>query len=105
MTSYLNKLFDFQECDAPCTTLDIESRLLRKVDSVNKGIKLSFDPNVRMTKSVPTMDFMTLLSNIGGVIGLTLGYSILQMVEGLDVILRFMWKKIGVTSEEKKFRI
>ena len=58
-----------------------------------------------MTKSVPTMDFMTLLSNIGGVIGLTLGYSILQMVEGLDVILKFMWKKIGYSSDEKKFRI
>ena len=33
-----------------------------------------------MTKSEPTMSPMSLFSNIGGCIGLTLGYSILQVV-------------------------
>ena len=80
--------------------MSIHSRLLRKVKSKIRGIKLYFDPNVRVMKSVPTMDLMTLFSNIGGVVGLTLGYSILQIVEGLEQLMKLMWNGIKRNGNE-----
>ena len=62
--------------------------------SVQQGIKILFDPTVRVTRSNPTMTIMTLFSNIGGVVGLTLGYSILQIVQNLDTFLQFCWEKV-----------
>ena len=78
----------------PSKTMDIKSRLIRKMETDNNGIKIMFDPIVRVTRSNPTMDIMTLFSNIGGCLGLTLGYSILQLVEKMDILLQFGWKKI-----------
>ena len=45
-------------------------------------------------KSIPTIDMMTLFSNIGGVVGLTLGLSILQALEGTEQVAKHMWRKI-----------
>ena len=60
-----------------------------------------FDSTVRMTRSDPTMTPMTLFSNIGGCVGLTLGYSILHMIENVDLILRFCWKKATSLKQQK----
>ena len=75
--------------------MKIESRLLRKVENKEKRIQLSFDPAVLVMKSIPTIDMMTLFSNIGGVVGLTLGLSILQALEGTEQLAKQMWTKIG----------
>ena len=90
----LDKIIIIQECKAPCKTMEINSRMLRKVVSVQQGIKILFDPTVRVTRSNPTMTIMTLFSNIGGVVGLTLGYSILQIVQNLDTFIQFCWEKV-----------
>ena len=73
--------------------MSIESRMLRTFPSKNKGIKILFDPTVRVTRSDPTMTPMTLFSNIGGCVGLTLGFSILQMAEQLQLRLYNFWNK------------
>ena len=70
----------FQECKVPCKTMEIESRKLREFETRRKGVKIIFDPNVHVARSEPTMSTMNLFSNIGGVVGLTLGYSLLQVV-------------------------
>ena len=75
--------------------MNIESRLLRKVENKEKRIQLSFDLAVLVMKSIPTVDMMTLFSNIGGVVGLTLGLSILQALEGTEQLAKQMWRKIG----------
>ena len=74
--------------------MEIHSRVIRKVVSAQQGIKILFDPTVRVTRSNPTMTIMTLFSNIGGVVGLTLGYSILQIVQNLDTFVHFCWEKV-----------
>ena len=66
--------------------MSIESRLVRTVETNNKGIKIMFDPTVVVTKSAPTMSLMTLFSNIGGCVGLTLGYSLLQLGEKMQML-------------------
>ena len=60
--------------------MEIESRKLREFETRRKGVKIIFDPNVHVARSEPTMSTMNLFSNIGGVVGLTLGYSLLQVV-------------------------
>ena len=61
-----------------------------------------FDPTVRLTRSDPTMTPMTLFSNIGGCVGLILGYSILHMIENVVLFLRFCWKKAKTLKQSKK---
>ena len=85
---------NIKECKAPCKTMDIQSRLMRQIPTTSTGIKIMFDPIVRVTKSSPTIELMTLFSNIGGCLGLTLGYSILQLVVNSETLLQFGWKKI-----------
>ena len=59
-----------------------------------QGVKIMFDSSVTIVKSSPRLDAMILLSNIGGILGLTLGYSILdianigKIVEGVTSILK-----------------
>ena len=77
----------------PCKTMEIESRMIRQIEYEN-GVKITFDPSVLVTKSRPTMDLITLLSNIGGCLGLTLGYSILQIAGQIETIIRVTWKWI-----------
>ena len=74
---------------AHCKTMDIDSRLIRTYEFEENVIKIIFDPTVRIIRSDPTMSPMTLFSNIGGCVGLTLGYSILQMVEKVELFLQY----------------
>ena len=73
--------------------MEMESRKLRSID-YTKGLKIIFDPNVRITKSNLTITPMTLFSNIGGCVGLTLGFSLLQILEKLGAICNFFKKKL-----------
>ena len=84
----------FQDCKMPCKTMEIESRMIRQIELIN-GVRIIFDPIVHVTKSRPTMDLMTLFSNIGGCLGLTLGYSILQLVGEMETIIMVTWKWIA----------
>jgi hypothetical protein len=54
------------------------------------GIKVMFDPTVHVSRSKPTMDLVTLFSNIGGILGLTLGYSLLQLFETIQLLFNFV---------------
>ena len=78
--------------------MNVEYRLLRKVENKEKRIQLSFDPAVLVMKSILTIDMMTLFSNIGGVVGLTLGLSILQTLEGTEQLAKQMWRKVIATK-------
>ena len=78
--------------------MNIDSRKLRTIKYEEKGIKIIFDPTVHVTRSDPTMTAMTLFSNIGGCVGLTLGFSILQMVEQLMILLQNVWKKASLMA-------
>jgi hypothetical protein len=70
--------------------------------SAQQGIKILFDPTVRVTRSNPTMTIMTLFSNIGGIVGLTLGYSILQVVQNLDICILLCWEKVKQKAAQWK---
>ena len=70
----------------------ITTRMIRTVESEENGIKLSFPPRILVSRSSPTFTMMNLFSNIGGVVGLTLGVSIMQFVQIFDKAFLFSWK-------------
>ena len=53
-------------------------------------IRLVFEPQVEVTRSVPTMTGFTLVSNIGGILGLLLGIGVLQILEIIDQGMRYL---------------
>ena len=61
--------------------------VLKRVPSTKKEIYITISPDVQVTKSVPTMTMLSLISNIGGILGLTLGLGFLQIAEHLDKLL------------------
>ena len=84
----VDKGFVFQECKTPCKTMNVESRIIRSFDSYGDNtIQIIFDPSVRVTQSEPTMPLLTLFSNIGGCLGLTLGYSLLHLGEKIQLVM------------------
>ena len=80
--------------------MEIKSRHMRQIGFMT-GIKIMIDPIIRVTRSNPTLEPMTLFSNIGGCLGLTLGYSLLQLVEKMDILFLLGWKKIKQKVAEK----
>ena len=82
-----------QDCLAPCTHLEINSREIRTIDSEKNGIKVIFDPTVRVFTSTQVMDLKSLISNVGGCLGLTVGYSILQLGENIFILVQLVLKK------------
>ena len=64
------------------------------------------DLNIEISSEMPAMTFITLVSNIGGVLGLFLGMSFLSFVEvfelGFEIFL-IVYKKL--TYREKVFRV
>ena len=85
---FTNPSFE-QDCATPCTRLDIVGKLQRTAPSTGESwIRLIFEPQVEVTRSVRTMTGFTLVSNIGGILGLLLGMGVLQILEIIDHWLR-----------------
>ena len=92
---------EYPECMRPCTRLNIRSRIMR-LHSINSlplneqicsslslspfrelklkkpGLKIIFDPTVEVAESSRIHTPLSVLSNIGGFLGLCLGYSLLD---------------------------
>ena len=58
-------------------------------------IRLVFEPQVEVTRSVRTMTGFTLVSNIGGMLGLLLGIGVLQILEIIDQGMKFFLSYIA----------
>ena len=58
-------------------------------------IRLVFEPQVEVTRSVRTMTGFTLVSNIGGMLGLLLGIGVLQILEIIDQGMNFFLSYIA----------
>ncbi len=75
-----------QECPPPCQRMEIKSRMeSTKFKSFN-AIRLMFKPSVQVTRSVLTIPLINLVSNLGGLMGMFLGVSLLQTINLVDFI-------------------
>ena len=72
---------NIKECKQPCIRLEYSTKTIRIVEPYNyRGLKILFNPTVEVAMSVPTITVLGLMSNIGGFLGLFLGFSILQLL-------------------------
>ena len=70
-----------KECKQPCIRLEYSTKTIRIVEPYNyRGLKILFNPTVEVAMSMPTISVLGLMSNIGGFLGLFLGFSILQLL-------------------------
>ena len=78
----------FKDCQRPCKRMEIESRLRLKSSGFKVGkakgvVTLRFYPQVVTIESVSIMTLLDLMSNIGGILGLCLGLSLLDIFDFL----------------------
>ena len=73
-----------QGCSTPCTINHITGKLVRQVPSKSKGFIFVFMAKIQILRSVPTLSGLSLMSNIGGMLGLTLGLGALQLLQLAD---------------------
>ena len=79
----------FKDCLAPCTRMEITSRMQSKTKAEMKGtgaLNINFDEKVKVVGNVLIMNFLDLLANIGGILGLCLGLSFLDMLNFFSFI-------------------
>ena len=75
---YDNRYPRLDRCDKPCTELDIKSTLMSK-DSKPGTIEFFFPKKVIVSQEVLAYSFLSLIAELGGYLGLTLGVSLLQL--------------------------
>ena len=76
----------FKDCLRPCKRMEIESRQRLKSSGTKLGkakgvVTLRFYPQVVTIESVSIMTLLDLMSNIGGLLGLCLGLSLLDIFD------------------------
>ena len=78
-------------CSSPCTTLDTRTTLTNQSPSMNGSlVKLVIDKEMTVVVSTFSMDILKLAAEIGGYLGLWLGFSMLDVYSSLELaILRF----------------
>ena len=86
-----NESFSFfrkYQCLYPCTLIHTKETFSRDYDAKkDQGlatINLMFQENIKVMKSSYLVSFFDLVSNIGGCIGIFLGWSILQVKDIID---------------------
>ena len=79
-------------CSTPCTTLDISTNLIGQTPRVNGSmVKLIMDKETTVVIVDFSMDIFKLTAEVGGYLGLWLGFSMLDMYTSLELIfLHFM---------------
>ena len=97
-TSFVSIVLDLRydkamiHCPQPCSTMDISLGYpILSTNQVPKeaSMKLYFKSMVTVRKSVLTYNFTSMLAEIGGHIGLLLGFSLLDLTRIIDHFLIF----------------
>ena len=79
-------------CPAPCTTLKLNYNINERKTNLS-FIKMKFTENVKVVQSYYVYSGVSLIAEIGGYVGLFLGYSVNQIVDLIDYISLFLKRK------------
>ena len=92
-------------CSTPCTTLDISTTLIGQTPRVNGSmVKLIMDKETTVVIVDFSMDIFKLTAEVGGYLGLWLGWSVLTFFKEIPImavrILSVMFKRIPQASAQ-----
>ena len=98
---------NFPGCPTPCRRIEIRTQLQNKInlngnDDITSGVDLIFDTSVKVSQSRQVTYWFDLLCSIGGLLGLFLGVSLLQI---WDILIGWMNYLMGPSSQTGVFRM
>ena len=81
---------NYNSCEKPCTEVDIQTTLVSKSESSNPRLMFMFGKTIDVSREVLAYTPFNLVAELGGYLGLTLGFSF------LDISLPFglIWQKL-----------
>lgn len=101
------KSFNIKECPYPCTFLkvNLQSKTLKSIESGFRGtlVKLQFNRFVKITETYVSYTDLSLIGELGGYIGLFLGFSVFGLCQTLSTYFQFLLRKVvrGTSSVSK----
>ena len=87
----------YDTCDKPCTQMDIQTSLVSKSESKNPKLEFTFSRMVPVSKEVLSHSSFSLVAEVGGYLGLTLGLSLMH----LELPIKMVWNQVLLWKARK----
>ena len=81
---------NYNSCEKPCTEVDIQTSLVSKSESSNPRLMFMFGKTIDVSREVLAYTPFNLVAELGGYLGLTLGFSFLD----INLPLGLIWQKL-----------
>ena len=81
---------NYNSCEKPCTEVDIQTTLVSKSESSKPRLMFMFGKTIDVSREVLAYTLFNLVAELGGYLGLTLGFSFLDITLPLGLI----WQKL-----------
>ena len=82
----------YDTCDQPCTEMDIQTSLVSKSEIPEPRLIFIFGKTVPVTREVVAHTSFSLVAELGGYLGLTLGLSLMH----LELPIKMIWRQVVV---------
>ena len=92
-----NRYPRYDSCDKPCTEMDIQTSLLSKSEISNPRLIFMFGKTVPVSREVLSHSSFSLVAELGGYLGLTLGLSLMHLELPIKIIWHqiLLWKSVS----------
>ena len=81
---------NYNSCEKPCTEVDIQTTLVSKSESSKPRLMFMFGKTIDVSREVLAYTLFNLVAELGGYLGLTLGFSFLD----INLPLGLIWQKL-----------
>ena len=89
------EVYKLIDCRMPCTMFKMQQRILSP-SSIEEGagtLYLKFPETTTISTDQYSYTWLNLVAEVGGYVGLFLGYSVYQMTDLIDLLLQKNWVK------------
>ena len=80
----------YNSCEKPCTEVDVQTTLVSKSESSKPRLMFMFGKTIPVSREVLAYTPFNLVAELGGYLGLTLGFSFMD----INLPLGLLWKKL-----------
>ena len=87
-------------CASPCKYTKVTCNLRNKITNDKPRIRLTFPGSIQVHKAFYVYDELSLIAEIGGYVGLFLGWSVYQITDLLDLSIESLKRKFQCTCNK-----